>query len=246
LNLVAFPRKLLGEGLLEEIVRGGSDACARAGVPILGGHSIDDAEPKYGMVAVGDVHPDRMLTNAGARVGDAIVLTKPIGSGVVATAIKAGAAPASVVAAAVEVMAALNDGASRAAVAVGGRAGTDVTGYGLLGHLHRMLTASGVAAEVHAGHVPLIEGAEDLAAAGHVPGGSERNAADLSEAVSWDPGVPGVVRTLLTDAQTSGGLLLCVEPGALDELRAGLEGNALSAAVVGRVTEGPAGRISVS
>ncbi len=216
LNLVAFPRGLLGEGLLEEIVRGGSAACSLAGVPILGGHSIDDTEPKYGLVAVGEVHPDRMLTNAGARPGDVLVLTKPIGSGVVATAIKAGAAPESVIAAAVEVMAALNGGAARAALAAGVRAGTDVTGFGLLGHLHRMLRASGAAAEVRAADVPLIEGAAALAAAGHVPGGSVRNAADLSEALSWGPAIAQPVRTLLADAQTSGGLLLCVEPGALE------------------------------
>ena len=246
LNLVAFPRKLLGEGLLEEIVRGGSDTCVRAGVPILGGHSIDDTEPKYGLVAVGEVHPDRMLTNAGARPGDVLVLTKPIGSGVIATAIKAGAAPDRVIAAAVEVMVSLNDGAARAALAAGVHAGTDVTGFGLLGHLHRMLRASGVSAGVRAADVPLMEGAEALAAAGHVPGGSERNAADLRDALTWDPAIAKPVRTLLTDAQTSGGLLLCVEPGALDVLRAGLEGNALAAAVVGKVTEGPAGTISVS
>jgi len=246
LNLVAFPRALLGEGLLDEIVRGGSDACRRAGVPILGGHSIDDTEPKYGLVAVGEVHPDRMLTNSGARSGDVLVLTKPIGSGVIATAIKAAAAPDATIEAAVEVMAALNDGAARAALAVGVRGGTDVTGYGLLGHLHRMLLASGRAARIRAAAVPLIEGAEALAAAGHVPGGSTRNAADLAEAVSWDPAVPTPVRTLLADAQTSGGLLLCVEPGALEELRAGLEGAALAAAVIGEVTEGPAGAITVT
>jgi selenide,water dikinase len=246
LNLVAFPRELLGEGLLEEIVRGGSAACSLAGVPILGGHSIDDTEPKYGLVAVGEVHPERMLRNAGARPGDVLVLTKPIGSGVVATAIKAGAAPDAVIAAAVEVMSALNEGASRAALMAGVRAGTDVTGFGLLGHLHRMLRASGAAADVRAAAVPLIEGAADLAAAGHVPGGSERNAADLRGAVSWDPSIARPLRTLLTDAQTSGGLLLCVEPDALDDLRAGLDGNALASAVVGSVTEGTAGAITVS
>lgn len=246
LNLVAFPRKLLGQGLLEEIVRGGSEACRLAGVPVLGGHSIDDTEPKFGLVAVGDVHPDRMLTNARARPGDVLVLTKPVGSGVIATAIKAGAASEAVVAAAVEVMAALNDGASRAARSAGVRAGTDVTGYGLLGHLHRMLAASGVAARVRAADVPIIEGAEALAAEGHVPGGSTRNAADLREAVSWDAAIPQPLRTLLADAQTSGGLLLCVEPGALPKLRAGLEGAALASAIIGEVTEGPAGSITVT
>jgi selenide,water dikinase len=245
LNLVGFPRDLLGEGLLDEIIRGGSETCGRAGIPILGGHSIDDAEPKYGLVAVGEVHPDRILTNAGARVGDALVLTKPLGTGVVATAIKAGAAAPEVVRRAVEVMATLNAGAARAAIAAGVEACTDVTGFGLLGHLHRMLLASGASAEVRAADVPLVEGAAELAAAGHVPGGSERNAVDLRGAVTWTAPLDAPTRTLLTDAQTSGGLLMCVAPGAVDPLLGALSGAAPAAAVIGRVTAGAAGSISV-
>lgn len=245
LNLVGFPRDLLGEGLLDEIIRGGSETCGRAGIPILGGHSIDDAEPKYGLVAVGEVHPERILTNAGARVGDALVLTKPLGTGVVATAIKAGAAAPEVVRRAVEVMATLNAGAARAAIAAGVEACTDVTGFGLLGHLHRMLLASGASAEVRAADVPLVEGAAELAAAGHVPGGSERNAADLRGAVTWTAPLDAPTRTLLTDAQTSGGLLMCVAPGAVDPLLGALSGAAPAAAVIGRVTAGAAGSISV-
>jgi len=245
LNLVGFPRNLLGEGLLDEIIRGGSEACGRAGIPILGGHSIDDAEPKYGLVAVGDVHPGRILTNAGARAGDVLVLTKPLGTGVVATAIKAAAAGPEVVRRAVEVMATLNDGAAKAAVAAGVEACTDVTGFGLLGHLHRMLLASGVSAEVRAASVPLLEGAAELAAAGHVPGGSNRNAADLRDAVTWTASPEPPTRTLLTDAQTSGGLLMCVAPGAADALLGALSDAAPAAAVIGRVTAGAAGSISV-
>lgn len=245
LNLVGFPRSLLGEGLLDDIVRGGSETCRRAGIPVLGGHSIDDPEPKFGLVAVGEVHPGRIVTNVGARPGDVLVLTKPLGSGVVATAIKAGAAPPDVVRAAVDTMAALNDGAARAARDAGVVAGTDVTGFGLLGHLHRMLTASGVGATVRAADVPLLPGATELAAAGHVPGGSTRNVADLAGRLAWVADVPEAARTLLADAQTSGGLLLCVAPDRVHALLADLRNAAPAAAVIGVVGDGPAGAISI-
>lgn len=245
LNLVGFPRKLLGEGILEEILRGGGEACREAGISVLGGHTVDDAEPKFGLVAVGEVHPDRMITNAGARAGDVLVLTKPLGSGVVATAIKADAAPPEVVAATVEVMAWLNRGAAEVATRHGIRAGTDVTGYGLLGHLRSLARASGVGAEIDAGAVPLLEGALALADAGHVPGGSRRNLTDLADDVVWADGVPEGVRTLLGDAQTSGGLLLCVPPDRVEALVADLDGQAATAAVVGRIVEGGPGVIRV-
>ncbi len=245
LNLVGFPRRLLNQGILEEIVRGGSEVARDAGVPTLGGHSIDDAEPKYGMVAVGDVHPDRLVTNAAARPGDALVLTKPIGSGVIATAIKKGAASDAVVAGAVEVMASLNRAASAAMVAAGVVAGTDVTGFGLLGHLHRMLVASGVAATLRAADVPLLAGARELAQAGHVPGGTKRNLEDLRQAVAFEASVDPVARTLLGDAQTSGGLLLSVPPERLEALRAELRSEVPEARVIGTVEAGEAGRIRV-
>jgi len=245
LNLVGFPRDLLHEGILEEILRGGGAVAREAGVPTLGGHSIDDAEPKYGMVAVGEVDPRRMVTNAGARAGDVLVLTKPIGSGIVATAIKQGVASAEVVRAAVEVMSTLNRSAAQAMVAVAAHAATDVTGFGLLGHLHRMLLASGVAARLHAADVPLLVGARELAEAGHVPGGTRRNLADLSGHVTFSPAVDDVARTLLGDAQTSGGMLICVQPDRLDELLAALEGTTPARAVIGSVVEGPPGAITV-
>jgi selenide,water dikinase len=245
LNLVGFPRKLLGEGLLEEILRGGGEVCRHAGIPVLGGHSIDDPEPKFGMVAVGEAHPDRLITNAGARPGDVMVLTKPLGTGVITTALKADAAPADVVARAVDVMTALNRGASEAALQVGVRAGTDVTGYGLVGHLRNLLRASGVAAGLRWVDVPLIEGAAELASAGHVPGGSQRNLADVAADVTWGAHVPPTVRTLMADAQTSGGLLLCVPPDRVDELRSLMAGTTLAAAILGVVTEGPPGAIRV-
>jgi len=245
LNLVGFPRALLPEGALGEILRGGSEVAGLAGVPTLGGHSIDDAEPKYGLVAVGEVDPRRMVTNAGARAGDTLVLTKPIGSGIIATAIKQDAAPAAVVARAVEVMSTLNREAADVMVRVGVRGGTDVTGFGLLGHLHRLLAASGVAAELDAASVPLLEGARALVEQGHVPGGTRRNLEDLRDALTFTDEVGTVTRTLLADAQTSGGLLMAVPAESLPELVAGLEGAGTMAAVIGRVVEGPSGAIRI-
>ena len=245
LNLVAFPRKLLGEGLLAEIVRGAGEACREAGIAVLGGHSVDDPEPKFGMVAVGMVRPDRVVTNRSALPGDVLVLTKPLGSGVVTTALKAGAAPDEAVAAAVDVMVTLNRAAAEVMVHHGVTCATDVTGYGLLGHLRNVCRASGVRAEVSAGDVPLLPHAEELAAAGHVPGGTKRNLADLMDDVLFDVAVTDVHRTLLADAQTSGGLLMAVAPDRLEALMADLRAVAPAAAVVGAVVEGRGGSIAV-
>ena len=158
LNLVAYPLETLGPELLAEILRGGGDAVAAAGASIVGGHSIDDPEPKYGLAVTGTVHPDAILTNAGGRAGDALVLTKPLGAGTVATAIKRGLADDALVERAIEVMTTLNDRAAEHARAAGAHALTDVTGFGLLGHLHELAAASGLAAEIDAAAVPAIEG----------------------------------------------------------------------------------------
>ncbi len=245
LNLVGFPRRLLGEGILETILRGGSEVARAAGVPTLGGHSIDDAEPKYGMVAVGEVHPDRIVTNSAAKPGDVLVLTKPIGSGIIATAIKAQAAPKPVIDGAVAVMATLNRGGAAAMVKAGAHAATDVTGFGLLGHLHRMLLASGVSAHLRAFDVPILEGARSLAEAGHVPGGTKRNLADLSAHVVFAASVDETTRTLLGDAQTSGGLLIAIPGDRVATLLHEIGTNAPIAAVIGSVREGTPGRIEV-
>ena len=241
LNLVGFPRELLGDGILDEILRGGSDLTRSVGIPTLGGHSIDDAEPKYGLVAVGEVHPDHMVTNAGAKPGDVLVLTKPLGSGVIATAIKQGAAPDDVITRAVEVMVTLNAGAAEAMRNADVIAGTDVTGFGLLGHLHNMLRASGVAATLRSADVPIISGARELVEAGHVPGGTTRNLEDLADSVSFADSVDDFTRTLLGDAQTSGGLLMCVSPDAVEALLLDLDGRSPVAAVIGEVVEGVEG-----
>ncbi len=245
LNLVGFPRKLLPDGILDEILRGGSDVTRAEGIPTLGGHSIDDAEPKYGLVAIGEVHPDRMVTNAGAKPGDVLVLTKPLGSGVIATAIKKRAAPEDVIANAVEMMVTLNAAAAEAMRGAGVVAGTDVTGFGLLGHLHSLASASGVAAVLRSGDVPIMQGAKELVAAGHVPGGTVRNLHDLSHSLSFADSVDEVTRTLLGDSQTSGGLLMCVPPDAVQALLLDLDGRSPVAAVIGEIVEGEPGRISI-
>jgi selenide,water dikinase len=245
LNLVAFPRDLLSEGILEEILRGGSEVARAAGVPTLGGHSIDDREPKYGLVAVGEVHPARIVTNDRARPGDRLVLTKPIGSGVIATAIKKGEAAPDVIARAVEVMATLNATAAEAMVAANVRSATDITGFGLLGHLGKMLRASGVSARIQSASVPLLDGARELAASGHVPGGTKRNLEDVAASVQFADSVDQTTRLLLADAQTSGGMLISVPTESLDKLLASLAGRTPVAAVIGEVRAGESGRIEV-
>jgi selenide,water dikinase len=232
LNLVAFPLESLGVDVLGEILRGGADAVSSAGASIVGGHSIDDPEPKYGLAVVGVVDPAAVLTNAGGRVGDVLVLTKPLGAGAVATALKRGLpAPLDE---AVAVMTTLNDVAASQAVAAGASALTDVTGFGLLGHVHELCAASGVAAEISAEAIPAISGVLELLADDRaVAGGSRRNRADAERFTSWGS-VDEPLRRLACDAMTSGGLLAAVPPGA-----------SMDGWVVGRLVDGAAGTIRV-
>jgi len=246
LNLTAWPGETLPLEILADVLRGGAEVAAQAGCLVVGGHTIDDPEPKYGMAVTGLADPARLLTIDAARPGDTLVLTKPVGTGVVATAHKRGAAPADVLAAAVASMTTLNAAAGEAALAAGLRAATDVTGFSLLGHLHRMLRASGVSATVDAAAVPLLPGALELTAAGYVSGGTRNNMAYLEPFVSVGPGVPEPVAILLQDAQTSGGLLLATPAPALAPLLAGLGARGVLAAVIGRVEGGTQGRIEVS
>jgi selenide,water dikinase len=246
LNLVGWPRETLPFELLGEVLRGGADVAQAAGAFVLGGHSVDDPEPKYGMVAIGEVHPDRIVTNAGAQPGDALVLTKPLGTGVLTTALKRDLVSAAELAPAVAAMTTLNAGAARAMLGVGVHAATDVTGFGLLGHLHTLLAASGRAAELRAAAVPLLPGARAAAERGAIPGGTKRNVADVADAVQYAAGVDAPTRLLLADAQTSGGLVIAVAPERLDALVAALvRERTLAAAVIGRVVAGPPGRITV-
>ena len=237
LNLVAFSIDEIGGDILAEILRGGAAAAIEAGIAIVGGHSIDDAEPKYGMAVTGTVHPDQLLTNRGGRAGDALVLTKPLGAGAVSTAVKRGL-PAPL-AAAIAVMTTLNRDGSQAARRAGAHGMTDVTGFGLLGHLHELAQASGVAAELQAAAVPAIDGVLELLAdpeQNAVAGGTRRNRAHAETFTRFDDGVPEARRWLACDAMTSGGLLVAVDP---------LEAAELPGAVIGRLHEGPAGAISV-
>ncbi len=245
LNLFAFPREHLGTGVAEEIIAGGAEIAREAGVPILGGHSIDDPEPKYGLVAVGEVHPDRLVTNAAGRPGDVLILTKPLGIGVITTAIKRAAVDDATIASAVEQMATLNAEAARIARSYEVRAGTDVTGYGLLGHLRALCRASGMGAELRAADVPVLSSAAVLAEAGHVPGGTRRNLDDVSSDTSFARGVDEITRVLLADAQTSGGLLFCANPDRAESLVDDLVAAGLRAAAIGRLTNDGPGTIRV-
>ena len=247
LNLVGWPRDKLPYELLGDVLRGGADIAREAGAFVLGGHSVDDPEPKYGMVAIGEVHPDRIVTLARAQAGDALVLTKPIGTGVLSTALKRDLATAADLAPAVTSMTTLNAGASRAMLAVGVHAATDVTGFGLLGHLHNMLSASGVAAALEASSVPFLRGAADVVERGAIPGGTKRNREALSPHVTFSPGVPEVIRVLLFDAQTSGGLLIAVPEARAAALVKALEHEkTIVARHIGRVVAGTPGTITVS
>ena len=247
LNLVAWPREGLPFELLARVIDGGADVVRRAGAIVGGGHSIDDPEPKFGLAVVGTVEPDRVWRNVGARPGDRLVLTKPLGLGVISTAVKRDAAPADLVATSVELMTTLNAGARDAGRDLGDavHAVTDVTGFGLLGHLGEMARASGVSAELDLGAVPVIDGVRDLVAAGMVAGGTQRNHAFVAEFVDWG-GITADEQFLLADAQTSGGLLFAIAADAADDLVAALEAKATpAAATIGRIGTGDAGQIGV-
>jgi selenide,water dikinase len=222
LAICGFPRDRLGEGVLERILLGGADKAAEAGIPVVGGHSIDDAEPKYGLSVTGVVHPDRIVRNVGARIGDALVLTKPLGMGIVATAVKRGVASPELVATAVRTMATLNRDGAEAMMAAGPNAATDVTGFGLVGHLGELTTGSGVAARLRFDAVPFLDGVEALTRADVVPGGTRRNHAGVSAFVRWGR-LDEVQQLMLADAQTSGGLLIAVPreraAGLIEDLR---------------------------
>jgi selenide,water dikinase len=219
-NLVGWPRERLSRDLLAEVLRGGADTAAAAGVPVVGGHSIDDPEPKYGMAVTGVVHPDRMLRNDAAEPGTPLSLTKPLGVGVLANRHKrTGEYPTEAVA----VMTTLNAAAAQAALAAGARAATDVTGFGLLGHLHEMMQASGTSARLDPAAVPYLAGAREAAEAGFVSGGTRRNLAWVRPHLRGT-GLPETELLLLADAQTSGGLLVA---GSLDLPGAAVVGEVL-------------------
>jgi selenide,water dikinase len=248
LNILAWPRD---DGMLElvgDAVRGAVDKATEAGIFILGGHSIEDPEPKMGMVVFGEVHPDKVMTNGTARIGDHLILTKPIGTGILATALKRGAVDESEIADAIDSMTTLNAGAATVLDRVGAavHAITDVTGFGLVGHLREMLLASGVSARVSAHAVPVFARVEEFIASGTVPGGTTRNHTAAGAYTTWAADVGQSTQTLLCDAQTSGGLLVAVAPDAVDEVREALDAAGTPAAAdIGVIVAGSPGTMAV-
>lgn len=246
LNLVCFPIDTAPADMLADILRGGYDKAQEAGVVILGGHSVDDPEPKYGMAVTGVIHPQKVVTNAGAKPGDLLVLTKPLGTGILTTAAKFEECPAEVLDEAIRVMATLNAGAGQAMQEVGVHAATDVTGFGLVGHLHQMALASGGAVRLHAKNVPLLPQAERLAMQGNTTRGGSLNREYVGDLLQFNDSVPLSLQHVLLDPQTSGGLLIAVEPGRVSALLEALYAHQTPCAeVIGEVFEGTPGLIVV-
>ncbi len=244
LNLVAWPVQELPLEVLARVLEGGAAAAAGAGVLVVGGHSIHDPEPKYGMAVTGLVEPASIVRNSTMRPGDALFLTKPLGLGVISTAVKAGEAAPDLVVRAVEVMTTLNAAAAEAMVATRVSAATDVTGFGLLGHLHIALQASGASAILDAPAVPFIAGARAVAEQGFIPGGTRSNLAFVDASVDWGA-LEDVERLLLADAQTSGGLLIAVPEERADALAGALADRGVDGVRIGLVDGGVPGTIRV-
>ena len=241
LNLVAWPGEdVLGADVLRTVLAAGAATVREAGALVVGGHSVRDAEPKYGLAVVGTVHPERVTAARQGRAGEVLVLTKPLGTGVVANATKLGEAPAEVTAAAVAWMRRLNRDAAAAGAHAGVRCATDVTGFGLLGHARNLGRASGCAVDIDLAALPALPGVADLVERGLVPGGSRRNRAFADTWTRWGENAGELARTLATDAQTSGGLLLAVDPSRVDVLVDTLHGDAWP---VGRLVEGRPGEV---
>jgi selenide,water dikinase len=254
MNMVAFPCSL-GPEVVAEVLRGGGDVCRQAGAIVVGGHTIDDKEPKFGLSVLGIVHPDRVVRNVGALPGDVLLLTKPLGTGIIGTALKRGLEDETTARAAIDSMATLNKDACEVMQEVGVHAATDVTGFGILGHLHEMLDGSGCAGELEFAGLPLLERALEHAANGVVPGRTADVIAYAAEFTGWDAhpapvttGAPAddlAVWRILCDPQTSGGLLMAVAPENVERLTAGLVSRGVLAAVVGHAVAGEAGHITV-
>lgn len=245
-NIVGFPVKSLPLSILEEVLRGGAQVATEAGVTVAGGHSIDDNTPKYGMVVTGTADPAQLVYKNGARPGDILFLTKPLSSGIITTALEREMAGTELEEKIYQVMVHLNRGAAKAMLEVGVHACTDITGFGLLGHLQEMLVASNAAAEIQLNKVPVLAETWDLARAGAVPAGSHNNFRFLSPMVKWDKGVSQEARLILSDAQTSGGLLIAVSPDKADMLQEHLaKETCLTTKPIGEVVTGTAGTIVV-
>jgi selenide,water dikinase len=246
LNLAAFPVRSLPLQILEEILRGAAETVTEAGATTVGGHTIDDPEPKFGLAVTGLARPDRIVRKTGGRPGDALILTKPLGTGILTTALDRGLIGEEDLREAVATMRSLNRAAAEAMVEVGVHACTDVTGFGLLGHLQEMAEASGVSARISLGHIPVLPDVWDLARRDAVPGGSRSNQRYLMEYVTWGERIKPDEQVVLCDAQTSGGLLMAVPSPRRSRLVAALKKRGVLAAEIGRLTRGSAGRITVT
>jgi len=237
LNLVGWNNDELPSSILSEVLAGGLEIAEQAGMAIIGGHTISDPEPKYGMAVTGEVDPDKMLTNAGLKPNQDLILTKPLGVGVITTAIKAGIAGKEIISAAVASMTQLNDIASQVAVSVGASGATDVTGFGLLGHLGKMVLASDIEAVIDVANIEFLPGAKLYAQDGVIPGGTRRNLAWIEDQI--DAGSYGETDLLLlADAQTSGGLIFGVEKDKSIEACAELNERGVTAMVIGETHAG--------
>lgn len=247
LNILAFPLKTLGPEVLTQILKGGSDKAAEAGIFVIGGHSIDDAEPKYGMAVTGTVHPDKIMSNDGAKVGDKLILTKPLGVGVLTTAVKQGKRTEADIPEAIHCMAAINRPGGDAIFEVGASTATDVTGYGLGGHLVEVAKASNVGVELHWDAFPILPGVMDLINEGCYPGGTKKNRTYFSEWIEYADDITEQEEILTCDAQTSGGLIISVPADKADAMvESCKKHNALSAAVIGEVVAEHPGCLKVS
>jgi len=246
LNIVAFPIGKLDKSILADILRGAADKMAEAGVTLVGGHSIDDSEPKFGLAVTGVVHPDRIRTNAGARPGDALILTKPIGVGILTTSIKRDLLTDEEIARVTAVMAQLNKTAAEVADGYDVRGCTDVTGFGLLGHALEMAEASDVGIVVAKSAVPVLPRVRELAEAGAIPGGTKNNFRHVENRVDFPDALDQIDRWILCDAVTSGGLLMSAAPEHADSLLSALRDAGVDAHRIGTVTDKHPGRILVT
>lgn len=246
MNVVCFPIKEMPLRILQEILRGGLDKVKEAGAVLVGGHSVEDPELKYGLSVTGIVHPERVIRNQGARPGDRLVLTKPLGTGIINTAIKGGLAEERTISKAIETMATLNREASEVMQQLGVNACTDITGFGLLGHLCEMVEGSDVGMRIYASRVPYFPEAEEFAKMGLVPGGTYRNKEFREQMVDLHPEIPPWLVDILFDPQTSGGLLISVPEERAEELLARLKQRRVEAAIIGEVIQEPRAKIEVS
>jgi selenide,water dikinase len=245
LNIIGFPIKLLPLEIMVEILKGGADKVKEAGAIVAGGHTIEDNEPKYGLAITGLIHPGRVIKNAGAHPGDVLILTKPLGTGIINTAVKGKLADEPTRLAAVEVMTALNNRAAGIMFSLGVSACTDITGFGLLGHLYEMLLASGVGSRLYLEDVPVLEQVRNLAEIGLIPGGAYRNLEYLEGWLRWDEDIDDTDRLILTDPQTSGGLLMAVSGKRADEAVSALRAEGVVGVKIGEIIESSVPLINV-